>query len=203
MTTGYSLAYRFGLTPWEKAGRDAAAQFNALLDREQQGDPPYGKALDIGCGTGDHAVNLARRGWYVTAVDNVPRALASARAKSVQAGVDVRYVQADVTDMAAQVGSGFSFLLDVGCFHGLKPHHRPAYSQQVEAVSHPGSTLLMLAFQPGRRPPAPLPRGASRQELKDTFQNWDVIGDDAADTSCMSAPVKRTAPHFFRLRRKD
>ncbi len=203
MTTGYALAYRFGLTPWEKAGRDAAAQFNALLDREQEGPPPFGKALDIGCGTGDHAVNLAQRGWDVTAVDNVPRALATARTKSVQAGVDVQYVQADVTGMAAQVGSGFSLLLDVGCFHGLKPHQRPTYIQQVEAVSHPGSTLLMLAFQPGRRPPAPLPRGASRQELEDTFQNWAVIGDDAADTSCMSAPVKRTAPHFFRLRRKD
>ncbi len=203
MTTGYALAYRLGLTPWEKAGRDAAAQFNTLLDREQEGGPPYGRALDIGCGTGDHALNLAQRGWHVTAVDNVPRALASARAKSVEAGLDVRYVQTDVTEMAAQVGSGFSLLLDVGCFHGLKPPRRPAYIQQAEAVSQAGSTLLMLAFQPGRRPPVPLPRGASREELQDTFRNWDVIGDDAADTSCMSGPAKRTAPHFFRLRRKD
>ncbi len=203
MPAGYALAYRFGLTPWEKAGRDAAAQFNALLDREQEGTPPYGKALDIGCGTGDHAVNLAQRGWHVTAVDNVPRALATARTKSVEAGVDVQYIQADVTGMATQVGSGFSLLLDVGCFHGLKPQQRPAYIQQVEAVSHPGSTLLMLAFQPGRRPPVPLPRGATRQELEDTFQNWDLISDDAADTSSSSTPVKRTAPHFFRLRRKD
>jgi hypothetical protein len=39
MPAGYALAYRFGLTPWEKAGRDAAVQFNALLDREQEGDP--------------------------------------------------------------------------------------------------------------------------------------------------------------------
>ncbi len=202
MTTGYALAYRFGLTPWEKAGRDGAAQLNALLDREQEGDPPFGKALDIGCGTGDHAVNLARRGWQVTAVDGVPRALDAARSKAVEAGVDVRYIHADVRDMAAQVGAGFSLLLDVGCFHGLKPQQRPAYIQQVEAVSHPGATLLMLAFQPGRRPPAPLPRGASRQELEDTFQSWDVIGDEAGDTSSMSALIKRTAPHFFRLRRK-
>ncbi len=115
----------------------------------------------------------------------------------------MRYVQADVTDTAAQVGSGFSLLLDVGCFHGLKPQQRPAYIQQAEAVSLPGSTLLMLAFQPGRRPPAPLPRGASRQELEDTFTDWDVIGDDAADTTCLSGPARWSAPHFFRLRRKD
>jgi len=86
LSTGYALAYRFGLTPWEKAGRDAAAQFNALLDREQDGGPSFGRALDIGCGTGDHAVNLARRGWDVTAVDFVPRALDVGRAKAVEGG---------------------------------------------------------------------------------------------------------------------
>lgn len=201
MSTGYALAYRFGLTPWEKAGRDAAVQFDALLDREQQGAPPYGRALDIGCGTGDHAVNLARRGWDVTAVDLVPRALDVGRTKAVDAGVDVRWVQADVLDMAGQVGTNFSFLLDVGCFHGLKPQQRPTYAQQLAAISRPGSTMLMLAFQPGRRPPAPLPRGATRSEIEQTFTGWEVISDDAADTTCMSAPVKRTAPHFFRLRR--
>ena len=201
MSTGYALAYRFGLTPWEKAGRDAAEQFNALLDREQHGEPRFGRALDIGCGTGDHAINLARRGWDVTAVDFVPRALEAARSKADAAGVQVRFVQADVTAMADTVGSDFGLLLDVGCFHGLKPQQRPVYVQQLAAVSRPGSTMLMLAFQPGRRPPAPLPRGASRQELEDTFGGWDVIADDAADTSCMSAPVKKTAPHFFRLRR--
>ncbi|HEU0103209.1 MAG TPA: class I SAM-dependent methyltransferase [Mycobacteriales bacterium] len=202
MTTGYALAYRLGITPWEKAGRDAAVQFNALLDREQQGDPPFGKALDIGCGTGDHAVNLARRGWQVTAIDDVPRALDAARVKSSDADVQVRWVTADVTDMATQVGDGFSLLLDVGCFHGLKPQQRAAYVHQAAAVSHRGATLLMLAFQPGRRPPAPLPRGVSRRELEDSFRDWDLIGDDAADTTCMSGPAKRTAPHFFRLRRR-
>jgi len=59
MSTGYAIAYRLGVTPWEKAGGEATAQFNALLDREQEGHPALGRALDIGCGTGDHAVNLA------------------------------------------------------------------------------------------------------------------------------------------------
>lgn len=178
-------------------------QFNALLDREQQGDPPFGRALDIGCGTGDHAVNLARRGWDVTGVDYIPRALTAARAKATAATVDVRFPHADVTAMADTVGDGYRFLLDVGCFHGLKPDQRPAYVRQVNAVSELGATILMLAFQPGRRPPVPLPRGASRDEVEALFTGWLLVSDDAADTSCMTAPVKRAAPHFFRLRRSS
>lgn len=201
MSVAYALAYRLGLTPWEQAGRDAAVQFDALLDREQEGPAPRGRALDIGCGTGDHAVNLARRGWDVTAVDVVQRALDTGADKAAAAGVSVRYVRADVTDMAAQLDGPFDFLLDVGCFHGLKPHRRPAYVAQVDAVSRPGSTLLMLAFQPGRRPLVPLPRGASGDELAAAFQRWELLDDTAADTTCMSSPARLAAPHFFRLRR--
>ena len=203
MTLGYAIAYRLGLTPWEQAGRDAAAQFDALLDREQAERPSLGRALDIGCGTGDHAVNLARRGWDVTAVDLVPRALDAARAKAATAGVPLRCERADVTAMADAVGRDYAFLLDVGCFHGLKPKGRPRYAEQVQLVSGPGSTMLMLAFEPGRRLPGPLPRGASVQQLQETFRGWELVADDAADTSCMSAPLKRTAPHFFRFRRQD
>lgn len=148
-------------------------------------------------------MNLTRRGWDVTAVDFVPRALDIAHAKTTEAGVDVQYVKADVTDMGDVVVGDFAPLLDVGCFHGLKPQHQSACMQQIQAVRRPGATLLMLAFQPGRRPPVPLPRGASRQELEQMFVGWHVIGDDAADTSCLSAPVKRAAPHSFWLRRRS
>ncbi len=202
MTAGYAIAYRLGITPWEKAGRDAAVQLSSLLDREEAGGPPSGRALDIGCGTGDHAVDLARRGWDVTAVDVIPRAVEAARAKAADAGVTVRFAVADVTTMAEEVGGDVAFLLDVGCFHGLRTTQRHAYAEQVSRITRPGTTMLMLAFQPGRRPPVPLPRGATAEELLATFVGWTLLADDAADTSRMSAPVRRTAPHFFRLRRE-
>ncbi len=59
-----------------------------------------------------------------------------------------------------------------------------------------GASMLILAFKPGRRPPVPLPRGASREEIEMTFTDWTVVGDDAADTTGMPAPLKRTAPRF-------
>ncbi len=51
--------------------------------------------LDIGCGTGRHAVELARRGYGVTGVDVSAGMLVEARRRAEGAGVDVRWIEAD------------------------------------------------------------------------------------------------------------
>jgi len=51
--------------------------------------------LDVGCGTGRHAVELARRGYHVTGVDVSAGMLAEARRRAEGAGVDVRWIEAD------------------------------------------------------------------------------------------------------------
>ena len=59
---------------------------------------PEGAAvLDIGCGTGRHAVELARAGYAVTGIDLSGGMLREARAAAEQAGVDLELVRADAT----------------------------------------------------------------------------------------------------------
>jgi SAM-dependent methyltransferase len=53
--------------------------------------------LDVGCGTGRHAVELALRGMRVTGVDLSPGMLAEARKRAGEAGVPVTWVHADAT----------------------------------------------------------------------------------------------------------
>jgi SAM-dependent methyltransferase len=121
MSLGYKLLYALGFTPWEEIAElsHVREQFSALLDREEAGrKPPSGPVLDLGCGGGIWAVELARRGWQVTGVDNVPKALRRARDRASQAGVEIRLVEGDVVRLSAtDVGSGFPFLLDLGLFH--------------------------------------------------------------------------------------
>jgi ubiquinone/menaquinone biosynthesis C-methylase UbiE len=63
MSGFYTLAYAIGLRPWERAGRQAAAEFSGALDRETGQRPaPPGRAADVGCGTGAHTIELANRG---------------------------------------------------------------------------------------------------------------------------------------------
>src|SRR5829696_5791758 len=96
-----------------------ANQIGDLFAREEEGrEPPYGRALDLGCGSGIWAVELARRGWKVTGVDFVPKAVRRARARADQGGVAVEFMEGDVTDLgAAGVSPGFELLVDFGCFH--------------------------------------------------------------------------------------
>lgn len=53
--------------------------------------------LDMGCGTGRHSVELAKRGYKVTGVDISSGMLAEARKKADAAGVTVQWVEADAT----------------------------------------------------------------------------------------------------------
>lgn len=124
MSLAYRILYAIGFTPWEQMAQPQIAnQMADLFAREEEGrEPPYGSALDLGCGSGIWAVELARRGWQVTGLDFVPKALRRARSRAQQAGVELPLLKGDVTDLgAAGVGSAFELLLDFGCFTTSSP----------------------------------------------------------------------------------
>ena len=57
---------------------------------------PAGKALDLACGTGRHAIFLAARGFQVTALDNSPVGLEIARQRAAEKEVFVDFREADL-----------------------------------------------------------------------------------------------------------
>jgi SAM-dependent methyltransferase len=207
MSLAYRLLYSVGYTPWVQLGALPAltARFSALCEREEEGQrPPYGPVLDLGCGSGIWAVELAKRGWQVTGVDFVPKALRRAGERARQAGVELRLVHGDVTKLGASaVGSGFPFLLDFGVFHDeLTDSQRAAMGREVSAVAASGATLLMVAWARGRR--GPLPRGASRGDIEAAYPGWTVIDEQAFDISGARffRHVRNADPRLYRLRRE-
>lgn len=203
MGLGYALAYRLGLTPWERAATEGAAQGAALFDREEADRAqPYGRALDLGCGTGRHTMDLAARGWQATGVELVSRASHQAQQRAAAEGSTATFVQGDVTALdPAAIGRDYSFFFDLGCFHGLTDAQRAAMAAGVTAAAAPKATMLLFAFQPGRR--GPLPRGASRTDIEQAFTGWTVIDEAHADSSGMPGPLKKAAPLWYRLRRRS
>jgi SAM-dependent methyltransferase len=198
MSTGYALAYRLGVTPWERAGTGVDDAFDRLLDREEVGrERPFGRALDLGCGTGAHTRQLQERGWEVMGVDNVRRAVDVAIARG---GESSRYVIGDVAHLpGCGVGKDFDFFLDVGCFHGLRHDARLAMGAGVTQLAAADSTLLMLCVTPNRNPL--LPRGADSDDVREAFPEWELLDVRAADTEAMPASLRRRTPQWFRLSR--
>ncbi len=56
------------------------------------------RILDVGCGTGRHSIELAKRGYTVTGIDLSDNMLDKARSKAKEAGVEVTFMQADARD---------------------------------------------------------------------------------------------------------
>jgi SAM-dependent methyltransferase len=201
----YKVAYAIGFHPWEDLADHPpfAEKLLELVAREEEGrDPPYGSALDIGTGSGVWGVELARRGWQVTGVDIVEKALDRARERIENAGVEMRLVRADVTALqGSDVGSGFRLLLDTGTFHGLATDQRHAMARELTAVSADDAALVLDCFAPRRR--GPLPRGASREEVERAFGDWTVVDEEIADTEPDAiARLFKFEERFYRLRRR-
>ncbi|OBF79811.1 methyltransferase type 12 [Mycobacterium sp. 852002-51163_SCH5372311] len=171
--TLFRIFYRIGFTPWD--GHPIAQTLRNLVEGTGDTPPlPAGTAVDIGCGTGDSSIYLARHGWKVTGVDFVPKALDKARAKAAGAGVPVDFVHTDVTKLSqAGIGSDFQLIVDNGCLHNMADGDRDAYVREVSAVASPDARLLIVAFLPGGRFGV---RGIEPDEMERRFASgWKLL----------------------------
>lgn len=162
----FGTMYRLGFTPWD--GHPIPERVRAAAESTQKG-----RALDVGCGTGDTSIFLAGQGWDVTGVDFVQRALDRAKSKAAAAGVRVNFVRADVAELdQAGIGDGFRLIVDSGLLHGLPDDVRDAYVRHLGRLAAPGATLIIGAFPTGGNGK---PRGIDRAEIERRFTpEWEV-----------------------------
>jgi glycine/sarcosine N-methyltransferase len=125
---------------WDKRLRREGPFFRRLF--EERG---VTSVIDVGCGTGRHAVMFASWGLVVTGVDPDPRMLASAREHAVASGQDVRFVEAGFGGLAAL---GLGPVDAVTCTGNALPHVagvgglRDALAD-FAAVLRPGGELVL------------------------------------------------------------
>lgn len=131
--------------PWFNPELDADLE-RALHDLSLQS----GAALDLGTGPGTQAVQLARRGFTVTATDISAAAISQAQARAGEQGLAITWVQDDI--LATRLDQQFDLIFDRGCFHVLTPEQRPEYVGTVSRLLRPGGYLClkcMSRLQPG------------------------------------------------------
>ncbi len=135
----FNLLYLFSNPPWD-TGVTPPEVYQFLEET------PPGRALDLGCGTGTNAINLARNGWQVTGVDFVPKAIRVARRKARRAEVTemVDFQVGNVLELDHLEGP-FDLILDIGCFHGFSRDEIHRYVESAHDLAAFQATLLIYA----------------------------------------------------------
>lgn len=130
--------YTTGQTPWDTGIPNAE-----LLRTLEEGGLPGRTLLEMGCGTGTNALELARRGYEVTAIDLSKTAIARARTKVRDAGVRVDLRQGDLT--RTDLGGPYDCLFDLGLYHGIRLRDLDGFLTVLRRVTRPGTRWLSIA----------------------------------------------------------
>jgi SAM-dependent methyltransferase len=111
--------------------------------------------LDLGCGTGNHALPMARRGYRVTGIDQSREMLALARKKAASLSTRPRFVHADMRSF--HLGRKFDAAVCMfGAFGYVLPERDAVRSlRSVHAHLEPGGLYVFEFWQGSAARPAP------------------------------------------------
>ncbi len=162
----FNESYR-STPPWD-IGRPQPA-FVALADAGAL----HGAVLDVGCGTGEHALLAAARGLDATGVDSSPIAIARAQEKARERGLAVSFVVGDVLDLSF-LPRQFDCVLDSGLFHVFSDEHREQFVRSLGGVVPAGGRHFLMCFS-DRQPGDWGPRRVTEEEIRASFATgWRV-----------------------------
>ena len=162
-----------GTPPWD-IGRPQPA-FLELAE----GGALRGRVLDVGCGTGEHALMAARLGHEATGIDTAQTAIAIAQGKARDRGLTARFLVWDALQLS-DLNEQFDNVLDCGLFHVLEDDDRVQYVDSLRSVLPPGGRIYMLCFS-DRQPGDWGPRRVTQDEIKASFRDgWQVDSIEAS-----------------------
>jgi tellurite methyltransferase len=159
------------LAGWDeryRAERDSevgrVAQPSAVLTAAAAAMPP-GRALDLACGTGRHALWLAERGWKVTAVDGSAAAIEAVVAAAAQSGLSISAHVVDLEKDRFDIEpAGWDLI--ASCYY----LQRDLLEAIREGIA-PGGIAIVIALLAKSR------FRAKPGELRSEFAGWEILHD--------------------------
>lgn len=146
-----------------------------LVDWLNRGEIPFaGRAVTVGCGLGDDAEELARRGFDVTAFDVSPTAIDWCRKRFPNSKVN--YAVADLLNPPDDWRRRFDFVHETYTLQALPLEFRPRATHSVADFIAPGGhALIICRARDNDTPPAGPPWPLSREDLDQFIRNEHLI----------------------------
>ena len=167
----FDEAYATGRPPWDIDGPQPD------LRRVAEAGQLEGRILDVGCGTGEHALFFASLGHDVLGVDASALAVKAAADKASERGLTARFVEADVQDLAS-LDETFDAITDSGCLHTLSDEAMRAAVDGAHTVLRPGGIYWLKCFN--EHATGPGPRRVTQEQITELFADgWEVVSIEA------------------------
>ncbi len=140
--------------------KDYVIETEHLVQQFNRHHVPGKRVLDLACGTGGHALELARRGYRITGVDLAPAMLDLARAKAEAAGYDIDFIHCPMEqfqvkepyDAAVCLFAAFDYLT------GIKQVR--SFIANLRRLVRPGGLFIMDFW--------------NENQFKEHFETWRV-----------------------------
>lgn len=144
-----------------------------------------GRVLDVGCGTGEHAIYFSQFGKDVWGIDSAPLAIDKARRKAQARGSMARFEVEDALHLE-RLGVKFDTVTDCGLFHVFTDRERPLFVKSLRSAMEKQGTYFMLGFSIKEPTDWGGPRRLSEGEIRSTFKHgWKVnyVKDASIETT--------------------
>ena len=128
-------------------GKDYESECDLLESAfDQFTDDEISSILDLGCGTGNHSLRLAERGYDVEGVDISPEMLSEASNKARAMGISPAFTQGDVRDV--RLDKRFDAVILMFAVIGYQLTNEDLDATLATAASHlrPGGLLIFDAW---------------------------------------------------------
>ena len=158
----FDAAYE-GTPPWD-IGRPQPA----FVQLTEAGVLKDGPVLDVGCGTGEHVLFLAAKGFEAVGIDSAPKAIEKAKRKAKERKVKATFRVHDALDLKS-LGRTFPTVIDNGLFHVFGNRERIRFRNGLHAVMRSGGRYFMMCFSEKEPTDWGGPRRVTKEEIRGTF----------------------------------
>jgi ubiquinone/menaquinone biosynthesis C-methylase UbiE len=181
--------YATATPPWD-IGRPQPA-----FERLGEAGELAGKVLDVGCGSGEHALLAASFGHDAVGIDVSAKAIELAELKAIERSLQTRFLVFDALRLP-ELEEQFDTVLDCGLFHILDDEERKQYVRSLTAVVPVDGRYHMLCFS-DRQPGDWGPRRIARDELLVAFsEGWEIDAIEPAVIEITIDPAGALAWHL-------